>query len=148
MPPVQWGTLVALIVSFLVFWFIFSRIFFRPFLNLLSDRERRFKELGEKTEKLLQEARLADETRERSIAQTRREALAKRDAERRAAEAEASRIVEASKEESRAMLESVRKQIDDDIKAAGRELETLSKTLANDLAERVLGRRLDGASAN
>ncbi len=148
MPPVQWGTLVALIVSFLVFWFVFSRIFFRPFLNLLSDRERRFKELGEKTEKLLQEARLADETREQSIAQTRREALAKRDAERRAAEAEASRIVEAAKEESRATLESVRKQIDDDIKAAGRELEALSKTLANDLAERVLGRRLNGHSAN
>ncbi|HYA35827.1 MAG TPA: ATP synthase F0 subunit B [Candidatus Binataceae bacterium] len=148
MPPVQWGTLVALIVSFLVFWFMFSRIFFRPFLDLLSQRERRFKELGQKTEKLLQEARLADETREQSVAQARREALARRDAERRAAEAEASRIVEGAKEESRAVLESVRKQIDDDIKAAGRELETLSKTLAADLAERVLGRRLNGPSAN
>jgi len=45
--PPNWGTFFALIVSFLVFWFIFSRLFFQPFLNLLSARERRFKELNE-----------------------------------------------------------------------------------------------------
>ena len=34
--PPNWGTFFALIVSFLVFWFIFSRIFFRPFLDFLA----------------------------------------------------------------------------------------------------------------
>ena len=51
--PPNWGTFFALIVSFLVFWFIFSRLFFRPFLNLLSERERRFKELNDRTEELI-----------------------------------------------------------------------------------------------
>ena len=33
--PPDWGTFCALIVSFLVFWFIFKRLLFDPFLKLL-----------------------------------------------------------------------------------------------------------------
>ncbi len=69
--PPNWGTFFALIVSFLVFWFIFSRLFFRPFLNLLSERERRFKELNDRTEELIKQARAAEEEREARLAENR-----------------------------------------------------------------------------
>src|SRR5258708_12620063 len=86
--PPNWGTFFALIVSFLVFWFIFSRLFFRPFLNLLSERERRFKDLNDRTEQLIKEARAAEEERERRLAATRRDAIARPQSERRKAHAE------------------------------------------------------------
>jgi F-type H+-transporting ATPase subunit b len=141
--PPNWGTFFALIVSFLIFWFIFSRLFFRPFLNLLSERERRLKDLGDRTEQLLKEARAADEERERRLAQVRREALAKRDAERRRVEGEATEIVEKAKAEAHELLERARATVEDELRAAQGELERTGRSLAAELAERVLGRRLD-----
>src|SRR5277367_1332369 len=118
--PPNWGTFFALIVSFLVFWFIFSRLFFRPFLNLLSERERRFKDLNDRTELLIKQARKA--------------------------EAEAAHMMEAAKAEAREALEQVRVKIEDELKAAERELEQMGHSLASELAERVLGRPLNGGA--
>ena len=95
--PPNWGTFGVLIVSFLVFWFIFSRLFFRPFLNLLSEREERFRSLNDRTEQLLKEARAADEAREQRLNAIRREALEQRNAERRRVEAEAAQMLESAK---------------------------------------------------
>jgi F0F1-type ATP synthase membrane subunit b/b' len=62
--PPDWGIFFALIVSFLVFWFIFDRLFFGPFLKLLGDRERKLKDLSERTEQLLKEEKAAGQERE------------------------------------------------------------------------------------
>ena len=145
--PPNWGTFFALIVSFLVFWFIFSRLFFRPFLNLLSERERRFKELNDRTEDLIKNARAADEEREARLAAVRQSAIAKRESERRKAEAEAAQMMEAAKAEAREALEQARMKIETELKAAERELEQMGHNLANELAERVLGRPLNGGAA-
>jgi F-type H+-transporting ATPase subunit b len=144
--PPNWGTFFALIVSFLVFWFIFSRLFFRPFLNLIAERERRFKDLNDRTEQLIKEARASEEEREKRLAAVRGEALARREAERRKAEAEASAMMEAAREAARESLEGVRAKIDGELKAAERELEQMGRSLAAELAERVLGRPLNGGA--
>ena len=140
--PPNWGTFFALIVSFLVFWFIFSRLFFRPFLNLLSERERRFKDLNDRTEQLIKEARAAEEERERRLAEVRRDATSKRETERRKAEAEAAQLMEAAKAEARQTLDQVQSKIEEELKAAETELEQMGHNLASELAERVLGRPL------
>ena len=145
--PPNWGTFFALIVSFLVFWFIFSRLFFRPFLNLLSERERRFKDLNDRTEQLLKQAREADAEREARLAETRKGAIARREAERRKAEAEAAEMMEKAKAEARETLEQVRVKIETELKAAESELERMGHSLASELAERVLGRPLSGDAA-
>lgn len=142
--PPNWGTFGVLIVSFLVFWFIFSRLFFRPFLNLLSAREERFRSLNDRTEQLLKEARAADEAREQRLNAIRREALEHRDAERRRVEAEAAQLLETAKADARASLDAARTRIEGELKAAGHDLEEMGRTLAGELAERVLGRRLNG----
>jgi F0F1-type ATP synthase membrane subunit b/b' len=142
--PPNWGTFGVLIVSFLVFWFIFSRLFFRPFLNLLSEREERFRSLNDRTEQLLKEARAADETREQRLNAIRRDAVEHRDSERRRVEAEAAQLLEAAKADARASLEAARTRIEGELKAAEHDLEQMGRTLASELAERVLGRRLNG----
>ncbi len=145
--PPDWGTFFALIVSFLVFWFIFSRLFFRPFLSLIAKRENRLKDLSDRTEQLVNEARAAEEEREKRLAAVRRDALTRREAERRAAESEAAELIEAAKADARASLERVRSEIEHELAAAERELEGVGRTLAAELAERVLGRPLNGNRA-
>ena len=145
--PPNWGTFFALIVSFLVFWFIFSRLFFRPFLNVLSERERRFKDLNDRTELLIKQAREAEAEREARLAEVRKGAIARRESDRRKAEAEAAQMMEAAKAEAREALDQVRGKIETELKAAERELEQMGHNLAGELAERVLGRPLNAGAA-
>jgi F0F1-type ATP synthase membrane subunit b/b' len=146
--PPNWGTFFALIVSFLVFWFIFSRLFFRPFLNLLSERERRFKETNDRTEALIKQARAAEEEREARLAELRKDAIARREAERRKAESEAAQMLEAAKAEAHEALEQARAKIETELKSAESELERMGHNLASELAERMLGRPLNGGAAS
>jgi F-type H+-transporting ATPase subunit b len=143
--PPDWGIFFALIVSFLVFWFIFNRLFFGPFLKLLGDRERKLKELSERTEQLLKEEKAAGQEREHQLAEVRREALAARDAERRRAEEDAALLIEKAKAEAHKTLERVRTEIENELRKGERELEEFSRVLAVELAARVLGRPINGA---
>ena len=146
--PPNWGTFFALIVSFLVFWFIFGRIFFRPLLKLLEKREGRFKEMSERTEQLVTQARAAEDEREQRLSAMRREANSRREAERRTAEAETSREIEQAKEEARESLEKVRERIGAELEEAEKRLDEMGRNLASELAQRVLGRPLNGAGKN
>ena len=144
--PPDWGIFFTLIVSFLVFWFIFDRLFFGPFLKLLSDREGKLKDLSARAEQLLKEEKAAGQERDRQLAELRREALAVREAERRKAEADAARLIEEAKTEAHSAVERVRAGIENELRAGARELEQLSRVLAVELAGRVLGRPVDGAA--
>ena len=144
--PPDWGIFFTLIVSFLVFWFIFDRLFFGPFLKLLSDRENKLKDLSARAEQLLKEEKAAVQNRDRQLAELRREALAVRETERRKAEADAARVIEEAKTEAHGTLERVRAGIENELRAGERELEQLSRVLAVELAGRVLGRPVDGAA--
>jgi F-type H+-transporting ATPase subunit b len=138
--PPDWGIFTALIVSFLIFWFIFGRLFFGPYLRLLGDRERRLRELQERTEQLLRDEKAAVEAREAGLAAVRHEALSRREAERRQAEAEAARIVAEARAQAKVELEEVREGIEHDFRMAANQLKQLAETLAAELATRVLGR--------
>lgn len=141
--PPDWGIFGALIVSFLVFWFIFGWLFFGPFLGLLGERERRLRELSERTERLLAEEKAAVAHRDQELAAVLRDALARRESERRRADEEAAHMVEEARAESRAQLEQIGAGIEKEFTAAARQLEELAQTLATELAGRVLERPLN-----
>lgn len=143
--PPNWGTFAVLIVSFLVFWFIFKRLLFEPFLRLLSDRERTLKGLQERTELLLREGRAARQRREEELIEVRRQALVEREEQRRQAEEQAGQMIEEARVAAKDSLERVRTQIEHELRAAEQQLGTLGDNLAAELAERVLGRALRGS---
>ena len=145
--PPDWGILAALVVSFLIFWFVFGRLFFAPFLKLLSDRERRLQELSERTEQLLRDEKAAVEAREAGLAAVRHEALSRREAGRRQAEAEAARLVGEARAQAKAELDQMREGIEQDFRMAAGQLEQLAETLAAELATRVLGRAVTNGAA-
>ncbi len=138
--PPDWGVFATLLVSFLVFWFIFGQLFFGPFLKLLGDRESRLKDLSERTERLLLEEKTAVAERERQLAAVRRDALEKREIERRQAESEAARMIDEARAAAHGELEKVRAGIEKSIDAAQAELQQSARDLAAELAQRVLGR--------
>ncbi|HJU28332.1 MAG TPA: ATP synthase F0 subunit B [Candidatus Binataceae bacterium] len=138
--PPDWGIFGTLIVSFLIFWFIFGWLFFGPFLDVIGQRERRLKDLGERTERLLREEKAAIAEREAQLAAVRRDAIERRESERRRAEQEATRMIEEARAEAKAQLDQVRAGIENEFAAAAGQLEQLAQSLAADLAERVLGR--------
>jgi len=138
--PPDWGIFGALIVSFLIFWFIFGRLFFGPFLKLLGDRERKLRDLSERTDQLLREEKAAVEAREAGLAAVRHEALNRREAQRRQGEAQAVRMIAEARAQAKAELDEVREGIEQDFRAAASRLEQLAETLAVELAGRLLGR--------
>ncbi len=144
--PPDWGVFFALIASFLAFWSIFGWLFFRPFLKLIGDREDRLKELSERTERLLRDEKAAIAERERALAAVRREGIARRDGERRRVDKETAKLIEDARAEARAQLEQVRVGIEQEFEAAARQLEDLARTLAGELAGRVLGRPVASSS--
>ena len=147
--PPDWGVFATLLVSFLAFWMVFGWIFFGPFLKLLGDREHRLKDLNERTERLLEEERTAVKKREQQLAAIRRDALVRRETERRQAEAEAAKMIEEARAEARVELEAVKAGIEKSIEAAQTELQQMAQTLAVELAQRVLGRPVNaGGSLN
>jgi F0F1-type ATP synthase membrane subunit b/b' len=140
--PPDWGIFAALIVSFLIFWFIFGRLFFAPYLRVLGDRERRLRELQERTEQLLRDEKAAVEAREASLAGVRRDALSRREAQRRHAEAEAAGLLAEARDEAKVELDQVREAIEEDFRNAAGQLQQMAEMLAADLAARVLGRNV------
>jgi F0F1-type ATP synthase membrane subunit b/b' len=146
--PPDWGIFSTLIVSFLIFWFIFGGLFFGPFLDLIGARERRLKELGERTERLLREEKAALADREAQLAAVRREAIERREGERRRAEQEAVHMIQEARAEAKAQLDNMRAGIENEFAAAAGQLEQLAQSLAADLAERVLGRPVRNGRAS
>jgi F0F1-type ATP synthase membrane subunit b/b' len=146
--PPDWGIFGALIVSFLIFWFIFGWLFFEPFLDVIGQRERRLKDLAERTERLLREEKAAIAERETQLAAVRRDAIERREHERRRAEQEAARMIEEVRAEAKAQLDQVRAGIENEFTAAAGQLEQLAQSLAADLAERVLGRPVRNGRAS
>lgn len=142
--PPDWGTFCILIVSFLVFWFIFKRLLFDPFLKLLADRERRLKGLKDRTEQLIREGREAHQRHEREIIAARREGLAERENERRRAEEDVAHLIEEARMAAKESIEQVRAEIERELRVAEQQLGNLGENLAAELAERVLGRSLKG----
>jgi F-type H+-transporting ATPase subunit b len=144
--PPEWGTFFALIVSFLVFWFIFKRLLFDPFLKLIGDREGRLKTLSERTAQLVRESEAAEERRRQELAALRREILAEREAERRRSEEDANKLTEEARLAARNTLEAVREEIERQVRSAEEQLSSLGENLAVELTERVLGRPINGAT--
>lgn len=144
--PPNWGIFFLLIASFVVFWLLFSRVFVRPFLNLLSERERRLKELNDHAATLLQQAETAEARREQELAEFRREATSRREAVRREAEQEGARLLEDARVRAHETVERVRHQIEGDLSAAQGRLEEFGQHLAVELAQQLLRRELNGSA--
>jgi len=144
--PPDWGIFSLLIVSFLIFWFIFNRLFLQPFLLLLETRERRLRDLDERAAQLMKEKEGAEARRAAELMALRREALAQRELERRKAEAQAQQMLQDARAAARETTERARAEVQRELAAAQAELERAGRRLAAELVERLLHRPIEPAA--
>ena len=130
------------IVIFLVLWLLLSKVLFRPYLDLLEERERKTTGTRHDTSQLEHEgARLKAEYEEK-ITQARRVGIAAKDAIIREGRQEREGLLQQAREEAARTLESMRSDVQGQLERE-RELAALEVAgVAQDMVRKVLGRRV------
>ena len=135
-------TVLIQVVAFLVFWFLLTRLLFRPFLGLLEERERRTEGVKTEAASLKEEGERLWKEYEYGIAKARDEARAVKESIMQGARETRERLLAQAREEAARMLEAVREETREELQRgrelAGREAEAI----AQQMAEKILGRKI------
>ena len=130
------------VVIFLVLWPILTRLLFRPYLNLLEERE--LKTIGARhdTGELEREgARLKAEYEER-MGQARSAGIAARDAIVQEARLARERLLQNAREEAALKLESVRREVQSQLERERALMAAEVVVVAREMASKILARRV------
>jgi F-type H+-transporting ATPase subunit b len=134
-----------------VFWVVFfvllltlilDRLFFRPLLAIIKQREDAVGSAKALADQAAAEARRATEEFDRQTAIARTEVYRQMDEVRRAALADRAALVDATRKEAEAALTQARADLARDVADARARLDKDAEALAADAASRILGRRV------
>jgi F-type H+-transporting ATPase subunit b len=130
------------IIIFVLLWLILSRVLFRPYLELLDERERRTTGARHDSDELEREgARLKAEYEEK-IAQARAAGTAAKDAIVQQGRQERERLLQQAREEAALTLESARREVQRQLARERGLLATEVAEVARDMVGKILGRRV------
>jgi F-type H+-transporting ATPase subunit b len=130
------------IVIFLVLWLILNKVLFRPYLDLLDERESRTAGARHDSSELEYEgARLKAEYEEK-IAQARAAGSATKDAIVQEGRQERERLLHQAREEAARTLESARSEVQRQLERERALLDTEVTEVARDMVSKILGRRV------
>jgi F-type H+-transporting ATPase subunit b len=140
------GSLLFIIVLFLLFVFVMNRLLFRPIGRVLDERQTL-------TEGATNEARAAARRHqlkladyEAAIRQARAESYRKLEQERASALEERRRLIEDAKQKVSAEIEQAKSEIRQQTDAARAALEAESRQIADRISRTVLGRTVGGGA--
>jgi F-type H+-transporting ATPase subunit b len=135
-------TIIAQLISFLIFLYIINRLMFRPLQHTMAERNIHIENLKtdiedaeNQLENVIQDLKIQEDTTRKKAGQLREEI------EEKGAE-EANRILAEARTEIDSITEENRKQIDRQIEEAQKTLEKESEILSVKIMEKVLERRL------
>lgn len=135
-------TVLIQIVAFLVFWFLLTKLLFKPFIGLLEERERRTEGAKAEAAALKEEGERLSKEYERAIAQAREEGRAAKEGIIQEARQLRERLLSQAREEAARMVEAAREEIHKELER-GRELAAReAEAIARQMAEKILGRRI------
>jgi len=140
------GSLVFVLILFLIFVFVLNRILFRPIGRVLDERQTL-------TEGAANEARAARHRYESKLAeyeatirQARAESYRRSEQQRAAALDERRRLIEEAKQHANEEIGLARKEIESQVTAARAALESESRQIAERISRNVLGRIVGGGA--
>lgn len=134
-----------------VFWVVFfvllltlilDRLFFRPLLAIIKQREDAVGSAKALANQAAAEARRATEEFDRQTTAARAEVYRQMDEMRRAALDDRASLVEATRKEAETTLAQARADLANDVAAARARLDKDAEILAADAASQILGRRV------
>jgi F-type H+-transporting ATPase subunit b len=134
------GSLVFVLVLFLLFVFVMNRLLFRPIGRVLDERETLTEGATSEARAAVRryQAKLADY--ESTIRQARAENYKKLEQDRTAALEERRQVIEAAKRETGEKIEHAKSEIEQQASAARDALESESRQIAQTISRTVLGR--------
>lgn len=136
------GTMFVVLISFLLFVFVFNRVMYRPLLETIRDRDAHVEEIREGIESSKKEiADLKNLMKERESAARKQADEAGRKLEE-AGGREAGRILSSAREDIELLRKRTQNQIDAQIEEARLYIKNESEVLALSIMEKVLDRRV------
>jgi len=135
-------TLIAQLVSFLIFLFIINRVMIRPLRRVMSEREVHLRQLKQDIDQAKLDYEQLSETVKKEELEARGEAARVMLELENAGMQEATRIVSAAQEEIDALRAEERRKLEARVNEARRSIRKESDALAVDIMEKVLDRRL------
>lgn len=130
------------IIIFVLLWLALSKILFRPYLNLLDERERRTTGAQHDSAELEREgARLKAEYEEK-IAQARAAGTATKDAIVQEGRQERERLLQQARDEAARTLEGARREVQSQLERERQLLASEVAVVARDMVSKILGRRV------
>ena len=136
-------TMVVQLVSFLLFVFIINRVMFRPLRSAIAERDRYMNRLQEEVAEAGRELESIGKEIRRSEKQVKNEAFQMQEALKSEGNQKAAEIFEAARIEIEQARMETSKAVTAQIAKAREGLEAESRTLAKDIMDNVLERRLN-----
>ncbi|TAJ88922.1 hypothetical protein EPO44_15310 [bacterium] len=135
-------TVIIQVVAFLVFWFLLTKLLFKPFVGLLEERERRTEGVKAEAAALNEEGERLLKEYEYAIAKARDEGRAAKEKIVQEGRQARERLLGQAREDASRTLEAVRAEIGKELKR-GREIAAReAEALAQQMAEKIIGRKI------
>ena len=135
-------TVIFQLISFLVFLFIINRVMIRPLQGVMNERESHVEKIKlniTEVEKDIEELGLQIEAEESAVRQS---ALELKQELQQAGDAEAAGIFDATKQEIDGLKEAADRQLEAQLGEARKSIQDEAESLALNIMEKVLSRRL------
>ncbi len=136
------STVFIQIIFFLLLWFLLNKLLFKPFLELLEERERKTEGVKDETASLVDEGEHLKAEYERGIASARDEGQAVKETILNEARQVREGLLAQAREEAGSLLQTAREEVQREMQ---REKELSSReagVIAHEMAEKILGRRV------
>ena len=135
-------SLVVQIVLFLILWSILRRVLFGPVGRLMAERERRTEGAHAEARSMTEEGKELQGQYEAAIAQARAEGEAIKSEIRDEAIKARNVILSQGRDAATQKIQEIREEVQKELEAARRVAATNAEALAQEMAEKVLGRKL------
>lgn len=139
------ATLIAEVVSFLIFLYLMSRYAFPPLEKILAERQRRVEEAIAQARRDREEAGKLKEEFEAQVQAARHEAQALIERAQRTADVQAQEAIASARQESERLIVTAREEIAGEKREALRQIRREVAQLSLDIAGRVLEQELNDA---
>ncbi len=135
-------SVVYQIVIFLLLWIILSKLLFRPYLNLLDQRERRTTGAQHDSTDLQYEGARLRAQYEEKIAQAQAAGYAAKEAILQEARQQREKVLTQVREDTMRILEEVRRELASQVQRERQVVADEVRTIAQEMANKILGRNV------
>lgn len=135
-------TVIVQIISFLVLWFLLTRLLFRPFVGLLEERERRTEGVKAEAGSLAAEGERLRAEYESAMARARGEGAQLKESILQEARRTREQLLARVREQVANTLTAVRDEIQKEMQRSREFAARESEAIARQMAQKILGRKV------